>query len=99
VKIKGVTYRYHSVDNDFYSSNGQFKKILVQANENDGTIPSIIGQSQMTEAECLLSTDIYRRKIEKDYGVEFSERDKNPFYLLTESNSMLMLGCEIKRNE
>jgi len=97
VRIKGISYRYYSVDNKHYSTNGKFQSILVQAKEDNGEISSVIGQSKMGKDECLQSIDNYKVIIEKQYSINFPERKNSPYYLLTENNKMFMLGCEIKR--
>ena len=97
VRIKGVPYRYYSIDNKHYTTNGLFQNILVQAKEDGGEISSVIGQSQVEKNDCLQSIDNYRGIIEKQYAIKFPERNSNPYYLLIEDNKLLMLACEIKK--
>lgn len=97
VRIKGIPYRYYAVDTNHYQTNGKFINIIVQAREDDGEITGIIGQSEMTESECLTTIDNYRNELEIQYRIEFAARENSTFYLIEENNKMFMLGCEVKR--
>jgi hypothetical protein len=99
VQIKGIPYIYYSVDNDFYNTDGEYQNITVQARKSDGTITSVIGESKLTQSECLVKLQKTKVKLEAVFNIKFEthSHQNDKYYLLMQNKIMLGLICEVKR--